>query len=171
MNFSLPRFLRRTQSSDLQTYFTARDIPFSERVDWTAKPGAFLDSLKAAIERLPDQARERVFEDFERVDQLSDEIRQRVLQSFIEHDEALLQKFHFCNGSEARGLFVLLTDEGIFDHALATAYAERMRHGAIGIFAPKPDASSSKMTPLRPSASILIGCLSGPSESFRLSRR
>jgi hypothetical protein len=129
MNFSLPRFLRRTQSSDLETYFTARDILLSKQVEWTAKPAALLDSLKTAIEALPEKERERVFEDFERVDQLSDEIGQRVLQSFIEHDEALLQKFHFCNGSEARGLFVLLTDEGIFDHALAMAYAERMRHG------------------------------------------
>jgi hypothetical protein len=41
----------------------------------------------------------------------------------------LLQKFYSCNGSEARGLFVLLTNEDAFDHALATAYAERMRHG------------------------------------------
>jgi hypothetical protein len=75
MNLSLPRFLRRMQSSDLQWYFTARD--FSGQVKWTAKPAALLDSLKAAIEGLPDREREQVFEDFERVDQLSDEIGQR----------------------------------------------------------------------------------------------
>ena len=128
MSFSLPRFLRRMQSSDLQKYFTDRDIPFSRQVEWTAKPAA-LDSLKAAIEALPERARERVYEDFERIDQLSDEIGQRALQSLIEHDEALLCRFRSFNGSEARGLFVLLTNEEAFDHALATAYAERMRHG------------------------------------------
>jgi hypothetical protein len=85
--------------------------------------------MKAAIESLPERERERVFEDFERVEQLSDEIGQRALQSLVEQDEVLLQQLHSCHGSEARGLFVLLTDEEAFDHALATAYAERMRHG------------------------------------------
>jgi hypothetical protein len=88
MNFSLPRFMRRTQSSDLQTYFTARDILLSKQIEWTAKPAALLDSLKTAIEALPEKERERVFEDFERVDQLSDEIGQRALQSFIESMDA-----------------------------------------------------------------------------------
>jgi hypothetical protein len=129
MSFSLPRFLRRMQSSDLQTYFTTRDILLPKQVEWTTKPAALFDSLKAAIESLSERERERVFEDFERVDQLSDEIGQRALQSFIEHDEALLRRFHSCDGSEARCLFVLLTNEEAFDHALATAYAERLRHG------------------------------------------
>jgi hypothetical protein len=129
MSFSLPRFLRRVQASDLQTYFVDRDINLSEQVEWTAKPAAILDSLKAAIEALPERTRERVFEDFERIDQLSHEIGQRALQSLIVHDEPLLHKFHSCNGSEARGLLVLLANEEAFDHALATAYAERMRHG------------------------------------------
>jgi hypothetical protein len=69
------------------------------------------------------------FGDFERIDQLSDEIGQRALQSFIEHEETLLRRFHSCKGSEARGLFVLLTNEDAFEHALAAANAERMRHG------------------------------------------
>jgi hypothetical protein len=103
--------------------------PFSEQVDWTAKTAALLESVKAAIEAFPERERERVFEDFERIDQVSDDVGQCALQSLIEHNEALLRRFHSCNGSEARGLFVLLTDEEAFDNALATAYAERMRHG------------------------------------------
>jgi hypothetical protein len=94
-----------------------------------AKPADLLNSVKAAIESLPEPAREQVFEDFERIDQLSDDIGQRALQCLIEHDEALLLGFHTCNGSEARGLFVLLTAAEAFDNALATAYAERLRHG------------------------------------------
>jgi hypothetical protein len=129
MSFGLPRFLRRIQPSDLQGYFSTRAIDFSEPIDWTAKSADLLSSVKAAIEALPERERERVFEDFERVDQVSDEIGQRALRSLIEQDEALLRRFHSCNGSEARGLFVLLTDEEAFDNALATAYAERMRHG------------------------------------------
>jgi hypothetical protein len=129
MSFSLPRFLRRMQSSDLQRYFATRDISFPEQVDWTAKPVALLVSLKAAIEALPEREREQVFEHFERVDQLSDDIGQRALKSLVEQDEVLLGQLHSCHGSEARGLFVLLTDEEAFDHALAAAYAERMRHG------------------------------------------
>ena len=88
--------------------------------------------MKAAIESLPERDRERVFEDFERVKQLSDEIGQRAFQSLVEQDEVLLRQLHSCRSSEARGLFVLLTDEEAFDHALATAYAERMRHGRSG---------------------------------------
>ena len=59
-------------------------------------------------------------------------------------DEASLHRFHSCNGSEARGLFVLLTDEEAFDTALATAYAERMRHGRSwsGYCLPAPLAPS-----------------------------
>jgi hypothetical protein len=129
MSFSLPRFLRRVQPSDLQGYFGARAILFSEQVDWTAKSAALVESVKAAIEVLPERERERVIEDFERIDQVSDEIGQRALRSLIEQDDALLRRFHSCNGSEARGLCVLLTDEEAFDNALATAYAERMRHG------------------------------------------
>jgi hypothetical protein len=144
MSFSLPRFLRRVQSSDLQGYFGARAILFSEQVDWTAKSSALADSVKTAIEVLPERERERVFEDFERIDQVSDEIGQRALRSLIEHNEALLRRFHSCNGSEARGLFVLLTDEKVFDNALATAYAERMRHGRSwsGYCLPAPLAPS-----------------------------
>lgn len=129
MSFSLPRFLRRIPPSDMQGYFSARAILFSEPIDWPAKSVDFLCSVKAAIEALPERERERLFEDFERVDQLSDEVGQRALQSFIEHNDGLLRRFHSCNGSEARGLFVLLTDEEVFENALATAYAERMRHG------------------------------------------
>ena len=111
MSFSLPRFLRRVQPSDLQRYFSARAILFSEPIDWTAKSSALVDSVKTAIEVLPERDRERVFEDFERVEQLSDEIGQRALRSLVEQDEVLLRQLHSCHGSEARGLFVLLTDE------------------------------------------------------------
>src|ERR1700730_5446314 len=99
MSVSLPRFLRRMQSSDLQRYFAARDIPFSEQVDWTAKPVALLVSMKAAIESLPEREREQVFEDFERVEQLSDEIGQRALRSLIERDAVLLRQLPSCHGS------------------------------------------------------------------------
>jgi hypothetical protein len=152
MSFSLPRFLRRMQPSELQTYFAVRDITFSEQVDWIAKPEALLHSLKAAIEALPERAREQVFADFERVDQLSDEIGQRALHSLIEDDEALLRKFHSCNGTEARGLFVLLKNEDAFDHALTAAYAERLRHGRSwsGFSFPAP------LTPSNNSSNIVL---------------
>src|ERR1700720_1840629 len=89
MSFSLPRFVRRAQPSDLQGYFGARAIFLSERVDWTAKSSVLVESVKTAIEVLSEREREQVFEDFERIDQLSDDIGQRALRSLIEHDEAL----------------------------------------------------------------------------------
>jgi hypothetical protein len=57
MSFSLPRFLRRVQPSDLQRYFSARAILFSEPIDWTAKSSALVDSVKTAIEVLPERDR------------------------------------------------------------------------------------------------------------------
>jgi len=97
MSFSLPRFLRRVQPSDLQGYVRARAILFSEQVDWTAKSSAVVDSVKTAIEVLPEREREQVFEDFERVEQLSDEIGQRALQCVVEQDEVLLRQLHSCH--------------------------------------------------------------------------
>jgi hypothetical protein len=46
MSFSQPRFPRRVRPSDLQRYFAARDIPFSEQVDWTAKRAPSSSLLK-----------------------------------------------------------------------------------------------------------------------------
>src|SRR5437588_9987077 len=102
MSFSLPRFLRRVQPSDLQGYFSARAIHFLEAIDWAAKATDLFSSVKGAIESLPERERERIFEDFELIDQVSDEIGQRALQSVIEHNETMLGRFHSCNGSEAR---------------------------------------------------------------------
>jgi hypothetical protein len=129
MSFSLPRFLRHIRPSDLGDYFEQRDIRFPERVDWNAVPAKLLACLKAAIEALPDLQRERVLDDFERVDQLTDDIGQCSLLAHAEPDAALLRRFKSCHGHQARGLLVLLANEDAFDHALATAYAERMRSG------------------------------------------
>jgi hypothetical protein len=125
----MPRFLRHIRPSDLGDYFEQRDIRFPERVDWNAVPAKLLACLKAAIEALPDVQRERVLDDFERVDQLTDDIGQCSLLALAEPDGALLRRFQNCQGHQARGLLVLLANEEAFDHALATAYAERMRSG------------------------------------------
>jgi hypothetical protein len=102
MSFSLPRFLRRVQPSDLQRYFSALAILFSEPIEWTAKSSALVESVKTAIETLPERERERVFEDFERVEQLSDEIGQCALQSLIEHNETFNVELRAPNGSNLR---------------------------------------------------------------------
>jgi hypothetical protein len=129
MSFSLPRFLRHIRSSDLRAYFEQRDIRFSEPLDWNAVPVKLFGWLKAAIEALPDIQRDRVLDDFERVDQLTDDIGQCSLQALAEVDGALLRRFQSSHGRQARGLLVLLASEDTFDHALATACAERMRSG------------------------------------------
>jgi hypothetical protein len=129
MSFSLPRFLRHIRPSDLKDYFERRDISLLEPFDWNAAPAKLLACLKAAIEALPDAQRERVFDDFERTDQLTDDIGQCSLLALAEPDGALLRRFQSCHGRQARGLLALLANEEAFDHALATAYAERMRSG------------------------------------------
>ncbi len=99
MSFSLPRFLRHIRSSDLGAYFEQRDIRFPEPLDWNAVPVKLLACLKAAIEALPDLQRERVLEDFERVDQLTDDIGQCSLSAVVEADAALLRRFQSCHGA------------------------------------------------------------------------
>jgi hypothetical protein len=126
MSFSLPRFIRHVRSSDLGDYFEQRDIRFPERIDWNAVPAKL---LVVAIEALPHLQRECVLDDFERVDQLTDDIGQCCLQALAELDGALLRRFQSSHGRQARGLLVLLANEDTFDHALATACAERMRSG------------------------------------------
>jgi hypothetical protein len=148
MSFSLPRFLRHVRPPDLGDYFQQRDITFAERVDWNAIPAKLLACLKAAIEALPDLQRERVLDDFERVHQLTDDIGQCSLLALAEPDAALLRRFQSCHGHQARGLLVLLANEEAFDHALATAYAERMRSGRSwsGYWIPGAATSSDNST-------------------------
>jgi hypothetical protein len=129
MSFSLPRFLRHIRPLDLQDYFVQRDIGFLECPDWNASPMKFLTCLQAAIDSLPDAQRDRVLDDFERVDQLSDDIGQSALSAVIEADAELLRRFQGRDGAQARGLLVLLANDDIIDYALATACAERMRSG------------------------------------------
>jgi hypothetical protein len=129
MSFSLPRFLRYIRPSDLEEYFERRGIRFPERLDWNAASAKLMVCLKAAIEALPDAQRERVLDDFERVHQLTDDSGQCSLLALAEPDAALHRRFQSCHGHQARGLLILLANEEAFDHALATAYAERMRSG------------------------------------------
>ncbi len=129
MSFSLPRFLRYVRPSDLEEYFERRDIRFPDSIDWNAASTKFRACLTNAIEALPDSQRDRALDDFERVDQLTDYIGQRALQAFAELDDRLLRQFQSSEGCHARGLLVLLANPGTFDHAHATACAERMRSG------------------------------------------
>jgi hypothetical protein len=86
MSFSLPRFLGRTPSESLEPYFAARGFSGFDAVEWRAKPKQFLRVLLAAIEALPEQEREHVFDDFERVDQLCDEAGQVALRWVLASD-------------------------------------------------------------------------------------
>jgi hypothetical protein len=102
MSFSLPRFLRHIRPSDLEDYFEQRDIRFPARLDWKATPAKSYAGLKAAIEALPDIQRERVFNDFERIDQLTDDIGQCSLLAVAEPEGELLRDHHRAGeGAEA----------------------------------------------------------------------
>ena len=89
--------------SDLEDYFEQRDIRFPARLDWKAAPAKSYACLKAAIEALPDMHRERVFDDFERIDQLTDDIGQCSLLAVAEPDGGLLRRFqHLSRASGPR---------------------------------------------------------------------
>jgi hypothetical protein len=169
MSFSLPRFLRHIRPSDLGDYFEQRDIRFPERLDWSAVPAKLLASLKAAIEALPDAQRERVLDDFERVDQLTDDIGQCSLLALAEPDGALLRRFQNCHGHQARGLLVLLANEEAFDHALATAYAERMRSGrSWSGYQVSPSSNSADVELLKTDLRALFRDLDGSGRKLKI---
>jgi hypothetical protein len=111
----------------LEDYFAARGLSGLSGIDWKSKPQLLLDRLLKAIDTLPDEDREHVFDDFERSTQLCDEIGQRALQSVLAHD--LLEAVRAGDSHETRALLVLLRDPHAFDQALATAYADRFRNG------------------------------------------
>jgi hypothetical protein len=86
MGFSLPNFLRRTPPTALEPYFADRGFSRLDGINWKSRDRALLGQLLEAIEALPNQDREHVFDDFERATQLCDEIGQRALQSVLGRD-------------------------------------------------------------------------------------
>ena len=139
MGFDLPNFLRRTPPTVLQDYFADRGFSGPSSINWEGRPQLLLDRLLEAIEALPEQEREHVFDDFERAMQLCDEIGQRALQSVLAHD--LLEAVRASDSHETRSLLVLLRDPHAFDHALATAYADDFVTGGVGADSCCPHAS------------------------------
>jgi hypothetical protein len=118
MGFSLPRFLRRTPPSSLAEYVATRSLSALEDIDWRSESQAVLNQLREGIEALPEYERERVFEDFERVEQLCDEPGQRALQWVLAPYPTMLDGVRSCNSHEGRGLLVQVWDhrarEGLF---------------------------------------------------------
>jgi hypothetical protein len=145
MGFNLPRFLRHIRPSDLEGYFEQRGIRFPERLNWNGAPAKLLACLLAAIEALTDVQKELVLDDFDQIDQLTDDVGQCALQAFL--DGRLLQQFQSSEGRQARGLLVLLANEDAFDHAVATACAERMRSGRSWSGYQVPESASPSHDP------------------------
>jgi hypothetical protein len=138
MGFHLKRFLRRTPPAELRQYFDARCNGLSDHVGWESPTQAQLDTLVNAINALAQ--RDTILADFEQVGNLCNPIGQRALQSVVAADAHILSLLQSAESDEARGIALLLEDTTLFDHALAAAYADRLRHGrswsAFSISAP-----------------------------------
>jgi len=129
MAFNLPHFLRRTPRASLKEYFRFRSIGLAGGGDWSAAQKTYLDGLRAEVETLPDDARERVYQDFEHADMLADEPGQLAIRSvFAEHAEFVPAIEGLSNG-EARSLAALMQDEASFRKALAARLAGKLRAG------------------------------------------
>jgi len=171
MGFSLPNFLRRTPPTALEHYFAACEFCVLEGINWENKDRALLGQVRKAIEALPDQDREHIFDDFERAAQLCDDIGQRALQSVLAHE--LRDAVRASDSDEARALLVLLRDPRAFDHALATAYADRFRNGrswsgfllCSGV-APQPDQAG--LTALKAEIGGLFKAFDGSGRKLKI---
>jgi hypothetical protein len=129
MSFNLPQFLRRTLRSSLEEYFRFRSIDLSADFDWSAAPRAYVEALRAEVEDLPDDERERVYQDFEHADMLADEPGQLAIRSLFGDNAPFLRAVEGMDSSEARGLAALMENETSFRKALAARLADRLRTG------------------------------------------
>ena len=127
MAFNLPQFLRRTPRPHLRSYFAFRSIALA--VDWSAGQRAFLDSLRLAVEGLPDRERERVYQDLEMTEMLADEVGQLAIRSLFSEDAPFVLAFERMDNSEARTLAALAENEALFRRALVARLADRLRTG------------------------------------------
>ena len=127
MGFNLKRFLRRTPPAGLRQYFDARGTGLSDQTDWETPTQAQLDALFDAINATAQ--RDAVVADFEQVEHLCDPIGQIALQSVVAADSRILSLLQSAESDEARSITLLLEDTTLFEHAVAAAYADRLRNG------------------------------------------
>jgi hypothetical protein len=131
MGFNLKRFLRRTPPAGLRQYFDARDTSLSIQADWQNPTQRQLDALFDAINATTQ--RDALVADFEQVEHLCDPVGQKALHSVVATDARILALLQCGESDEARSITLLLEDARLFEHALAAAYAERLRYGRLGV--------------------------------------
>lgn len=129
MSFSLPRFLRSTPLESLKLYFDARSFADFPDVDWAEEPLVLRDRLSAGLEDLSPTDRDTLHGEFERAGLLCDEVGQRALRDCVSHLLDVVAALDEAPSNEARALLVLLHDEDLFEHATATAFANRFASG------------------------------------------
>jgi hypothetical protein len=129
MAFNLPQFLRRTSRPSLNAYFRFRSIGLSVDFDWSAAHKTYLERLRTDVENLPENARERVYQDFEHADLLADEPGQLAIRSVFAEHAGFLVAIEGMDNSEARSLAALIENEASFRKALAARLADRLRTG------------------------------------------
>jgi hypothetical protein len=128
MGFNLKRFLRRISPELLRHYLDARKISLSGRVDWQDPTQTQSDALFNAIIALVQRDREAIITDFEHVEQLCDRVGQIALHSVAAADARVLDRLKSADGNEGRSIALLLANDILFEHALAAAYADRLRN-------------------------------------------
>jgi hypothetical protein len=129
MAFHLKQFLRRTPATVVRAYARAKCKRLDDGIDWQRPAQTTPEAIADTIQGLLLREREAVISDFEQVHRLSDEIGQRALHSVIVRDSHLLSLLQGADSDQARAMLVLLEAPELFDHALAAAYADRMRNG------------------------------------------
>lgn len=129
MAFNLKSFLRRVSPCTLQQYFGDRKIRLSDRVDWQDPTQTQPDVLSEAIAELAQRDRDAIITDFENVEQLCGTVGQIALHSVAARDARVLALLQPADSDVAKGITLLLAHDGLFEHALAAAYADRLLRG------------------------------------------
>ena len=124
MRLSLPSFVRHCGTGPIFTYLEEIGHGIEEPDDEMS--GSVVVNW---IEGLGGDARDRIYTDFDAVQQLVGELGQRCLRAASSRDRLLLDSLADDDSNEARGLRALVAAPDEFRMALATHQAERWRHG------------------------------------------
>jgi hypothetical protein len=101
----------------------------ADRIDWDDPNQTQPSAICAAIQALPQAARDHLIVDFERVEQLCDPMGQRALHSVAATKPRLTSLLQSAGSDEARGIAVLLEGDQMLERSLVAASADRLQHG------------------------------------------
>lgn len=123
----LARLFRNTPGSNLRDYFTVREIPLPEPVNWNGGNASILRPLLRAVDKLTEAERARCHADAERIDRMTSEVGQTAILAVATKSQQ--DQLRYIETKHARALWMFLNDSERFGQAEAAAFFDNARLG------------------------------------------